>query len=161
MTIAYATRLLTYDLWANQRILLALDAWPDLLPDSEPARLFSHLLRAQQIWHERVQNTTRSYQELWPVLDPASWRSLLQANHDAWLDVLPGDDAGLDMMIRYRNSKGTSFATSLRDIVQHVMIHGQHHRAQIAVHLRRKGCTPPRTDYIYFTRDASATSEQA
>ncbi|MFB3133724.1 MAG: DinB family protein [Rhodothermales bacterium] len=43
----------------------------------------------------------------------------------------------------------------LHEILLHVIIHGQHHRAQIATCLRQHGHTPPPTDCIIFTRDTA------
>ena len=54
MTKAYLRRLFEYDLWANNRVLEALDAVAPLEPASPVARLFSHISAAQQIWLRRV-----------------------------------------------------------------------------------------------------------
>ena len=41
-------------------------------------------------------------------------------------------EADLDGMVVYRNTKGEEFASTLVDILTHVVIHGAYHRGQIA-----------------------------
>ncbi|MEX0845990.1 MAG: DinB family protein, partial [Balneolaceae bacterium] len=55
-------------------------------------------------------------------------------------------------IIEYSNSKGVTFRNSVEEILMHIVIHGQHHRAQIAKLLRKTGITPPVTDFIFFLR---------
>ena len=79
-----------------------------------------------------------------PATGSADVRALLDA----------GERAGaLDAPVAYTNSSGTAFETPLRDILTHVVNHGTHHRAQIALVLREAGIAPPATDYIYFVRE--------
>jgi uncharacterized damage-inducible protein DinB len=54
--------------------------------------------------------------------------------------------------IVYKNSKGTVFNNTVEEILVHLTIHGQHHRAQIANLLRQSGIEPPATDIIFFLR---------
>ncbi len=156
MTPSYARRLLQYNLWANRQILGALQQLPALAPETRPARLFSHLLTAEELWLARVRGEHYAGRSFWPELDPASWPQRLPALHEAWLAFLDAHGDDFDARFAYTNSKGQPYATTLRDILTHLVIHGQHHRAQIAALLRESGHTPPLTDYIYFTRDAAS-----
>ena len=36
-------------------------------------------------------------------------------------------------LVTYKNSKGTEFRNSKRDILTHVALHGQYHRGQIRI----------------------------
>lgn len=55
-----------------------------------------------------------------------------------------------DKTITHQNSKGEEFKNIAGDILTHLVIHGQHQRAQIARVFRQAGKNPPGTDYIFF-----------
>ena len=156
MTKDYLRRLFEYDLWANNRVLQALEAAAPLEASSPIARLFSHIIAAQQIWLVRVQGEALSGGVIvWPEMEPALWPGMVQSTHAAWLDQLDVWQADLDASVSYHNTKGQAFETPLHEIVTHVVIHGQHHRAQIALHLRERGHVPPATDFAFFTREGT------
>ncbi|MGE7918037.1 DinB family protein [Viridibacillus sp. NPDC093762] len=58
----------------------------------------------------------------------------------------------LDKLISYKNSKGKECKNSVRDILTHVVLHGQYHRGQINSLLREKGIEPINVDFITFVR---------
>lgn len=116
--------------------------------------LFGHLLRAQDLWYGRVQDTAHAELSLWAEDDLSACVERAEASARRWRTVLENvvaDD--LDRPVAYTNSKGTSFETPLRDILSHIVNHGTHHRAQIALVLRDVGIAPPPTDYIFFVRE--------
>lgn len=144
--------LFRYTRWAHDRVLDALQA-----ADEAPARavaLFGHLLRAQDVWYGRVQGTEHADLDLWAETTLPACAERLGASTRRWETILrervPDD---LDQGIAYTNSKGTPFETPLRDIFYHVVNHGTHHRAQIALLLREADTAPPATDYIYYLRE--------
>ncbi len=155
MTKGQLRRLFKYDLWANERVLRALEALPPGQASSSIARLFSHIIAAQQVWLRRVQGADLFGLKAWPEMDPESWPGLLQTTHAAWLDQLKAHADGFEAVVSYQDTKGHPFETPLHEIITHVVIHGQHHRAQIATHLRALGLTPPPTDFIFFTRETA------
>jgi len=55
--------------------------------------------------------------------------------------------------VHYENLKGEEFWTPLRDILFHVVTHGDHHRGQIAMLLRAAGRDPADTNFITFARE--------
>lgn len=140
--------LFDYDRWANDKVIGALS--PDL---DESLKLMSHIFGAQVLWYKRIAGDEVSGIEVWPeyILEefqehidtwPNKWKSLIHENADH-----------LDRIIPYNNSSGTAYETKLSDILHHVIIHGQHHRAQIATLLRQSGQKPPATDFIFYTRE--------
>lgn len=144
--------LFQYTRWANDRILETMRG-----ADEVPARtieLFGHLLRAQDIWYGRVQDTHHATLSLWAEEDLSACAERSVKSDRRWQDLL-GDTttADLDRPVSYTNSKGTPFETPLRDILSHVINHSTHHRAQIALLLRDADIAPPATDYIYFVRE--------
>jgi uncharacterized damage-inducible protein DinB len=145
-------QLFQYNRWANERILETMRA-----AEETPARaleLFSHLLRAQDHWYGRVEATDHAALDFWTTESLAACAERLEASTQRWQAVLDERATDrLDQMISYTNSNGTPYETSLRDILTHVVNHGTHHRAQIALVLRDADITPPATDYIYFVRE--------
>ena len=76
----------------------------------------------------------------------------IEANHQRWMELLETEQDDLDQLITYQNSKGVEYETKLSDIMHHIIIHGQHHRSQIAMLLRMSDIPPPGTDFIFYTR---------
>ncbi|HMB91764.1 MAG TPA: DinB family protein [Rhodothermales bacterium] len=154
----YVQRMLAYDHWANLRILASLSGLPQLTHESPPSKLFSHIIAAEEVWLARVLGRPYQGMSFWPTLDPTSWSERLDNIHEQWKTFVDASSTNLDASYSYHNSKGQPYETSLKDILTHLTIHGQHHRAQIAVHLRALGQVPPATDFIYFTRADEASS---
>lgn len=141
-----------YNQWATRRILETLQS-----SDGPPARavdLLSHLLRAQDVWFGRVRGTEHAELALWVEEDLKACAERAASSAERWhrlLDRCSSED--LNEPVAYTNSSGTAFETPLRDIASHVINHGTHHRAQIALVLRKAGIAPPATDYIFYVRE--------
>jgi uncharacterized damage-inducible protein DinB len=151
--------LIRYNRWAGERVLERLQA-----AESVPERaleLFSHLLRTQDVWYGRVQGTDHAELAFWERDALSDCRERLAASTERWQAALEDRRDELDQPISYTNSSGTSFETPLRDILTHVVNHGTHHRAQIALVLRKADITPPATDYIFFVREAERGNRDA
>jgi len=147
-----------YVRWANTRILDALQT-SDAVPE-EAVQLFSHLLRARDVWYGRVQETDHADLALWVDEDLASCAERREKSAQRWRELIePLTADALDGTVSYTNSKGTAFDTPLRDILVHVLNHGTHHRAQIALTLREADIAPPPTDYIYYVRERDSEEE--
>lgn len=144
--------LFQYNRWATGRILETLQS-----TEGPPARgidLLSHLLRAQDVWFGRVRETEHAELALWVEEDLAACAERAESSAERWrglLDACSSED--LNEPIAYTNSSGTAFETPLRDIMSHVINHGTHHRAQIALVLREAAIAPPATDYIFYVRE--------
>lgn len=146
-------QLFTYDLWSNQKVTAVLD--DQLFDDHQKcAGLLTHIGAAQKIWYHRIKGQPVKNIDLWPQGVSVS-KSLENINkmNEQWLDLLAAD-GNLDEVISYRNSSDTTFNTPLAGILHHIIIHGQHHRAQIAALLRTGGVTPPGTDFLFYLREA-------
>lgn len=141
-------KLFTYDKWANKKIFDAFQELKDGEAKSEIVKLFSHILAAQKIWIERIEGN-KLEMEVWPLLSGKEMQQLITANHENLIELI----SKKEMLISYKNSKGEDFENSAGDILTHLIIHGQHHRAQIARILRAEGIKPPGTDFLFFMRE--------
>jgi len=135
--------------WADALVADALDA------PSSPAsavRLFAHVAAAEHLWYTRVQGVAAEH-AVWPELSVSEARVLAAQNADLFQRlVTEADTDALSRVVQYRNSAGNTFRNSVADIMTQVMLHGSHHRGQIAQTLRASGLEPPLVDYIVFAR---------
>lgn len=145
-------RLFSYDMWASEQILLSLQENLPFEKSEECINAFAHLSAAQQIWYSRVVGKSDSDLELWPDYGLPEALQNLKTLSGKWKRLIRSNSGELSQAISYRNSSGDSFNTPLADILHHVVIHGQHHRAQIAQLLRNAKISPPATDFIFFSR---------
>jgi uncharacterized damage-inducible protein DinB len=143
-------RLFDHAHWANLRLLDALA--PE--PDERALRVFAHLLAAERVWLMRLSGHDTSAEPIWPERSLAACGRIAAENARGYRDFLEaaGDDA-LDRSVAYRNSKGTAFETSVRDILTHVALHGAYHRGHIAASMRGAGAEPASTDFILYVRE--------
>lgn len=140
-------KLVNYDKWANQKVLTIIRKIEDPTLLDEIEKLFSHLLTAQLVWVNRIENRPISDQ-IWPHLSHFDMRSLMEDNPAKLRKLISKKDE----VIRYKNSRGKTFENSVEEILVHLTIHGQHHRAQISTLLRQNEIEPPATDFIFFLR---------
>lgn len=144
--------LFEYDYWATRRILDVLGANQEA--DLERCLdLMSHLLRAQRVWLNRIEKSDVAPLAIWERDTLAECAERCAENTRDWLRFLSSCSAGdLNNQINYTNQRGEPFTSELREILTHVINHGTHHRAQIALLLRQAGISPPPTDYIVYAR---------
>ncbi|MCI4667962.1 MAG: damage-inducible protein DinB [Bacteroidia bacterium] len=133
---------------SNKDYIEAIAARQDL---PERARvLMSHILNAQAIWIDRIMEEEKPRFEVWEMhadhLLLAIQNSLIEATSYVMQEFELGQE------VTYVNSKGKKFKNSVRDILFHIINHGTHHRAQIAVLFSRSGLKAPVNDYIFRAR---------
>jgi uncharacterized damage-inducible protein DinB len=136
--------------WANQRILETLQNGEE---NRQANNLFSHILHAENVWYTRLKGADSSHLPIWSEVSVESCVKMVNQNHhnyDEFLSTLSNSD--LDQLVSYKNSTGSEFNNSIRDILTHVALHGQYHRGQINQHLRAADKEPIGVDYIIFRR---------
>lgn len=141
-------KLLRYGRWADQIVADLLSTTPPL---EDAATLFEHVLVAQDTWIRRILGEP-SIVNLWPRPAQQTWQARISGHFDRLSSVLDQHREQLGVRVTYSTSKGATYSTSLQDIIAHLAIHGQHHRAQIARIVREQGGVPPALDYIHFVR---------
>ena len=145
-------RLFAYDMWANEQVLLTLQEHHNFSQTEQAVIYFSHIAGAQELWYKRIQQEPVEDLKVWPDYGLPKALQKLKTYAEKWKALATSNRSELDRKIEYQNSKGKKFATPLSDILNHVIIHGQHHRAQIAQLLRNEKIDPPATDFIFFSR---------
>ena len=143
-------RLLAYEVWANQRILGAVQALP---PEAagRACTIFAHVANALRVWYERVAGDPATAQP-WEELTLEQCAAALEEQQDAWTALLR-DTSDLDRIVSYRSMAGEPFETPLRDILQHLSFHSHYHRGQVNAAIRAAGGTPVNVDFIMFQRE--------
>jgi uncharacterized damage-inducible protein DinB len=138
--------------WANRRVL---DVLQQQTEDNERARKWlCHMLAAEQVWMTRLRGEDSSAVPIWPDISLDECAELLAQNAAAYGQFLHElTDADFARVISYKNTKGVSFSTSIRDILTHVAFHGAYHRGHVATLMRAAGQEPINTDFIAFTRE--------
>ena len=70
-----------------------------------------------------------------------------------WTEYLKGlSEGALAHEIVYVNSKGERWASTVQDVLMHVVMHSAYHRGQIATNMRDAGHIPAYTDFIHGIR---------
>lgn len=141
------TTLIDYDEWANRKVFNAIKGIETESYEAELCKQFAHLLATQIVWMSRITGNS-SKLAIWPDLSIHEIETLMNENPRKLKSLILRKDA----LITYKNSRGKEFQNSVGEILMHLTIHGQHHRAQIAKLLRKAGTTPPGTDFIFFLR---------
>lgn len=152
MTTDYFQNMFNYDTTVNQQILEQLRG-SSLKLDRAKKTLF-HILAAKEVWIRRLNNQNLKGIEIWPDFSFDQAQQQIDKNIEAYRKYLEDiSDQDLSSNLHYTNSKGTEFKTPIRDILSHVLIHGGHHRGQIAKYVREAGGDPLNTDYITYVRN--------
>lgn len=143
-------QLIEYDEWANKAVFALLKEHASTAGEQphfilQINSMLRHLLEAQLIWHGRVTGVAFKAPK---SVKKGNLQKMIQENPQKLKALIPWGAR----LINYQNSKGESFQNSVDEILTHLIIHGQHHRAQIALLFRQNGIAPPPTDLIFYIR---------
>jgi uncharacterized damage-inducible protein DinB len=141
-----------YNYWANRRILArAEQLTPAQLAEHAPymwdsiLRTMAHVLGAEWIWRQRVQEGISPT----AILDRDAFGTLAQLRQrwdeeDAAMRAYLGPltDADLDRIVEYKNTAGDPFQRPLWQILAHMVNHGTQHRSEVALSLTNFGFSP-------------------
>ncbi|MEH6995743.1 DinB family protein [Neobacillus drentensis] len=137
--------------WANQRILETLQN--GAVENKQANKLFSHILHAENVWFTRIKGNDSSQLPIWEEVGLDTCVELVAQNNHNFTGLLSNlANSELDQLVSYKNSKGTEFHNSIREILTHVALHGQYHRGQINQLLRIADLEPINVDLITFKR---------
>ncbi|MEO8200470.1 MAG: DinB family protein [Gemmatimonadota bacterium] len=155
----YYNRLFAHMAWADNEVLVALQKCHP--PDPAWVGLFAHILGAEQVWLARLEDRPSAV-PVWPGFSVGECAVQAQRNRDGFDAFLAGLGLQDDQRhIRYVNSAGSEFISTICDILLHVCLHGSYHRGQIAAAMRNGNAAPAPTDYIGFVRGSPAATRQS
>jgi len=146
----YLRREFSYNAWANQEVLAAIQNAGG--EDTRSLQLMSHILAAERVWYERLKEQPQSA-PVWPKPD-LMWCEVTATELERlWQEYLELVTAGdVAQTISYKNTKGESWTNMIADVLTHVVLHSAYHRGQIASRMREIGQTPAYTDFIHGVR---------
>ncbi|MBX2977088.1 MAG: hypothetical protein KF721_13230 [Ignavibacteriaceae bacterium] len=143
-----------YDKWANQRVLDRILV--DKPKEEKIVSLFSHILKAEDVWLKRILNIEPETQNFnLPFVIDELQNCLNEVSSLADNFILSLTEEKLTNLIEYSNLQGKKFSNRISDILIHVFNHATYHRGQIAQLFRKEELRAPITDYIVFIREKS------
>jgi len=146
-------QLYIFDLWCSHKLTDFIHDAGEFRERKTCLSLLSHIINAQQIWFERILGIDINHTTPWDEIDLENIKSEAGDIHKRWIDLIGDHDLDLESRIVYQNSAGVTYMNSVTDICSHIILHGQHHRAQISLLLSRSGISPPAIDYINYVRN--------
>lgn len=149
-------RLFQFDLWCTRKLTGFM--YSDMKCNEKPACMafLSHIVNVQQNWYNRVTDSETEPVDVWFEYDPSELRMKARQIQIKWIDLIGDHDVDLNSLVYFRNSEGVEYTALLRQICHHLIIHGQHHRAQITLLFRKCGIEPPALDYADYLYSESA-----
>jgi uncharacterized damage-inducible protein DinB len=148
--VAHYLQLVAYDEWANVGMIASFRTVDT--PPARSLRFMAHVIGAEHVWMARLLSR-ESLQPVWPELTVDRCEEEARGLADGWRSYLAGGSPTLlDQSIAYKNSKGESWNSLVRDILTHVFMHSAYHRGQIAADMRQSGHVPAYTDFIHGVR---------
>jgi len=145
--------LFQFDLWCTRKLTNLYFKHEPFAQQEAILAFISHIINAQKIWFQRMMPLPFFEDiDVWFEYTPEEIKSEAKQTSQLWMDLLEDADVDLDKKITYQNSAQITFQNSIREICHHLIIHGQHHRAQISIFLNNCDIKPPSIDYIHFAR---------
>lgn len=138
-----------YNAWANRRVIGCLEQ--QAVTDEKILTVFGHLLAANFIWLNRIQNLPKSEYKLWGNYDLNTLKQMVEEADQRWMSFLEQTE-NFDRVLKYNNYVGDYFENNVQQIMIHLVNHGTYHRGQVAMLLRQKGFEPVNTDFITYDR---------
>lgn len=149
--LEYHRRMFRYDEWANLEVAAGLER--SRQAPGQAVALLAHITAAEALWFDRILGRQSEIQ-VWPHWALNQCVAESRRTVTQWQEYLAAlANSEISREVRYVDSKGKDWASSVDDILTHVVIHSVYHRAQIATVLREDGFAPAFTDFIHATRD--------
>jgi len=147
--------LLAHMAWADAAILKAVAAHEGVFADDELRKWLHHMVVVQRFFLYLCQQLPFDMERAKQVpgaLDEME-RRFQEAHAEGAAYATRLDEAELARTIEFPVPAWKDFHPSVRDALMQVVMHSEHHRAQVAMRLRTLGGAPPVTDYIIWVRD--------
>jgi uncharacterized damage-inducible protein DinB len=140
--------LFRYNQTVNDQLLEQVIAHAEGIP-KRILDLCAHTQWAHLTWNNRMLSVD-GVAVIWKEAEIRELPEMNKNNNSTSIGII--GNVGLDDRFTYRNSKGTAFENTFKDVLFHVINHGTYHRGQINAGLRAAGVEPVPVDYILFKR---------
>jgi len=142
--------------WADTSLLKAVATHEGAFADVEVRKWLHHTVVVQRFFLSLFQQRPfdREREGQVPGTVDEMERRFEEAHADGAAYTARLDEAELARPIEFPVPAFKDFHPPVRDALMQVVMHSEHHRAQVAMRLRALGGTPPLTDYIVWVRDA-------
>lgn len=157
---AHFERLAQYNRWANRRLYAVAAELSDAQFREDRGAFFgslrgtlNHILVGDRIWFGRIEGQGAMPSALDEILHDgfADLRAAREAEDERIVRVVSGlDEARLDSLFAYRNTKGEAVELPFAPVLTHVFNHQTHHRGQAHTLLSQFGLDAPVIDFVYF-----------
>ena len=149
--IDHLTHLFKYNRWATERTADSILKCNAILP--EAVKLLSHIVSAQYVWLSRIKGE-KSDISPWDNFTTEECINKSKELTGKWISLFDAQkDNFVEERIKYENTRGEKFESSILDICTHVINHSTYHRAQIAKIVKDADGKPAATDYIVYQRE--------
>jgi uncharacterized damage-inducible protein DinB len=146
-------QLLKFDVWSTRKLIDLILEHDQFDGRETTISYISHIINTQKVWFSRAVDLSADRDlDFWMVYDVSDLKYKTKKAGQKWIDLVGDHDVRLDKVIQYKNSKGEEYFNALWQICNHIVTHGQHHRAQIQLLLRQAGIEPPNLDFINYAR---------
>ena len=143
--------LVNYNNWANERVLQTLEEHAD--KEETLLNLYGHIISSQIVWLLRIRGLPTSPFPLWQSYNIVELRSMTEESSRNWVNYLEAHKFDtFEEMIHYTNSQAVKHESTIREIINQMLGHGNYHRGQIALQMRKNQLKPVQTDYILYKR---------
>jgi uncharacterized damage-inducible protein DinB len=141
--------------WADHSLLKAVAAKDGAFDDEELRKWLHHIVVVERFFLSLLQ--AHPFNEAAERAVPASIEEMKQRFEEAHADghayTARLDEAELARTITFPVQMFKDFHPTVSEALTQVAMHGEHHRAQVAMRLRALGGTPTNSDYILWVRD--------
>lgn len=133
---------------ANRKMIDKIKELPD---QTESVRYISHLINSQIKWMARIAQDPAAPAMSWwdPVYDYRELEQRWENSYRAWVNFIRDhSEAFLLEEVEFTGFDGGKWRSTPADIIQQLIYHSIHHRAQIQLFIRQQGIEPDFIDYI-------------
>jgi uncharacterized damage-inducible protein DinB len=134
------------DFYLNKRLAQYLELHEETL-SPYCLKSMSHIINAHHIWLSCLEEK-KAESGLWDQLPLDYFYSFHKQNYEQTISALESVD--MELSIEYYDIHGTIISSTVPDVLHQVLMHSNHHRAQIIKELKDLELIVPRFDLIAF-----------
>ena len=139
-------KLVAHCVWANR-------AWLRFIVNNATSNEWllgrlSHIMLGERAWFQRIHGEEPG-RDIWALLSIPELERLSVEHERIFAEHLNAD---LAKVVSFQRFTGEKYQSPVADILLHLILHGGHHRGQMAIHSSANGLPPINTDFIEYCR---------